>query len=76
MTQRSKAAQQFGHTIYRSWLHCISTIAKEEGMAALWQGTLPRLVWVGASSAVWYGTYQTVKQAISAKRETPLNETP
>lgn len=68
MTQKSQALSQQGMQIYRGWLHCMTTMVKEEGVLSLWKGTLPRLVWVGASSAIWYGTYQAVKQSISSKR--------
>lgn len=64
MTQRGKA----GVTMYNGWLHCMQTIIREEGALALWKGTLPRLVWVGASSAIWYGTYQAARQGMSARR--------
>lgn len=42
----------------------MSSIVSEEGLVALWKGTLPRLVWVGASSAIWYGTYQAVRHTL------------
>ena len=68
MTQRVQGVEKYGVTVYRGWLHCISTMIKEEGVLSLWKGTLPRLIWVGASSAIWYGTYMCVKQAISTQR--------
>lgn len=55
-------------TVYRGWVHCMSTMVKEEGLLSLWKGTLPRLLWVGMSSAIWYGTYQAVRQGISKRR--------
>lgn len=67
MTQRVRGVQH-GTTIYNGWLHCMKTIIREEGPIALWKGTVPRLVWVGASSAIWYGTYQAVRQGISTRR--------
>lgn len=67
MTQNTKGMQKVGVTVYRGWIHCMSTMIREEGVLALWKGTLPRLVWVGASSAVWYGTYQAVRQRISTR---------
>lgn len=67
MTQRVREAQP-GVTIYRGWLDCIRTMVREEGVAALWKGTVPRLIWVGASSAIWYGTYQTTRQAMETRR--------
>lgn len=70
MTQKVRIASTTttSQTIYKGWVHCMHTIIREEGPAALWKGTLPRLVWVGASSAIWYGTYQAVRQNMSARR--------
>lgn len=67
MTQRVGAST--GVTVYTGWMDCMRTIIKEEGAIALWKGTLPRLVWVGASSAIWYGTYQAVRQSMAARAE-------
>eukprot|EP00177_Eucheuma_denticulatum_P000709 GFKZ01001275.1.p1 GENE.GFKZ01001275.1~~GFKZ01001275.1.p1 ORF type:complete len:231 (-),score=31.73 GFKZ01001275.1:358-1050(-) len=67
MTQKLRNMQQ-GMTLYNGWLHCMKTIIREEGPVALWKGTIPRLVWVGASSAIWYGTYQAARQTISSRR--------
>lgn len=69
MTQRVRGAvSDVTVTVYTGWLHCVKTMVKEEGVAALWKGTLPRLVWVGASSAVWYGTYQMTREALGKRR--------
>lgn len=67
MTQKLRGAQH-GITLYNGWVHCMKTIIQEEGVVALWKGTLPRLVWVGASSAIWYGTYQATRQSMAARR--------
>lgn len=63
MTQRMT-----GVGAYKGWWDCVYRIAKEEGVRSLWKGTLPRLVWVAASSAVWYGTYQTARQNLGKRR--------
>lgn len=68
MTQRA-GGRLPAITVYRGWLHCMTTIVREEGFTALWKGTVPRLVWVGASSAIWYGTYQAVRQGLSRPKE-------
>eukprot|EP00737_Agarophyton_chilense_P004613 gb/GEZJ01005951.1/.p1 GENE.gb/GEZJ01005951.1/~~gb/GEZJ01005951.1/.p1 ORF type:complete len:230 (+),score=20.03 gb/GEZJ01005951.1/:615-1304(+) len=68
MTQRMKGIRP-GITMYHGWLHCMRTIVREEGSLALWKGTLPRLVWVGASSAIWYGTYQAVRHSMSQRKQ-------
>lgn len=71
MTQQKVAGAvgNQGVTIYRGWVHCMQTIIKEEGVRSLWKGTIPRLVWVGASSAIWYGTYQAARQAMGKRRK-------
>lgn len=68
MTQRALSTQSYNVTLYRGWLHCLITMVKEEGIPVLWRGSLPRLFWVGASSAIWYGTYQAVRQGLSNRQ--------
>lgn len=75
MTQRAAtAAGAAGETLYRNWGHCVRVMVREEGVAALWKGTLPRLIWVGASSAIWYGTYQTARHAFARRRVRRVRE--
>lgn len=37
---------------YNGWIHCGKTIAKEEGIAALWKGLLPRLARLAPGQAI------------------------
>lgn len=62
-------------TFYRNWAHCVRVMLREEGVTSLWKGTAPRLLWVSASSALWYGTYQITKSALVRRRisRTALN---
>lgn len=76
MTQRIRGPPNSGLTMYRGWLHCFSTMVKEEGVMALWKGTLPRLIWVGASSAIWYGTYQAARQSMTTRRKSLQSSQP
>ncbi len=55
-------------TLYRNWAHCARIMLREEGVTSLWKGTVPRLVWVSASSALWYGSYQITKRALARRR--------
>lgn len=67
MTQRAlstNSAQLAGKTIYKGWLNCLQTIAKEEGALALWKGGNLRLLWVGVGSALWFSTYEAAKRSI------------
>ncbi|CDF38645.1 unnamed protein product [Chondrus crispus] len=73
MTQRLRTSSP-GVTLYKGWVHCVQTIVKEEGSMALWKGTLPRLVWVGASSAIWYGTYQAARQSMMTRRQNEVKK--
>ncbi len=41
-----------GATVYRGFLHALRTIAKEEGVAALWKGLLPRLLRLAPGQAI------------------------
>jgi Mitochondrial carrier protein len=66
-----------GVTLYTSWPHCARTIFREEGVTAFWKGSVPRLVWVAGSGAIWYSTYATVAQLLARRqREKRLRNQP
>jgi hypothetical protein len=66
--QRAGSLLKPGITLYKGWRHGLVTIVKEEGVAALWKGSFPRLVWVAGSGAIWYSTYATVSQIIARRK--------
>lgn len=68
LTQRRLGLQE-GVTFYRNWAHCLKTIAMEESPRALWKGSIPRLVTVSVSSALWLGFYTFVKQQLRNRDE-------
>lgn len=68
LTQRRLGLQP-GITFYRNWAHCLRTVAREEGPRALWKGSVPRLVTVSVSSALWLGFYTFVKQQLRERSD-------
>ena len=38
-----QASGQSGDMQYKGFMHCLTSIAKTEGLAALWKGIVPRL---------------------------------
>lgn len=37
---------------YRGFLHCLTTVAREEGVLALWKGMTPRLIRIPTGQAI------------------------
>lgn len=68
LTQRRVAAAG-GAVYYRSWAHCVRTIAREEGRGALFKGSIPRLTTVALSSSLWLAVYAVVKDALVAREK-------
>lgn len=74
MTQQRHSFGKSGVTYYKNWVHGLRTIVREEGLQALWKGSIPRLVWVAGSGAIWYGTYATVRQHMQQRKRLVANE--
>jgi len=53
---------------YTSWLDAFRRTVTEEGVLALWKGTIPRMVWVAAGSAIWYSVYENARLYISKNK--------
>jgi len=49
---------------YLGFKHAVKTIVREEGFAALWRGTFPRMVYAAPAAGLCWGTYETVKSAL------------
>lgn len=47
--------------LYGNWLHCIGRTIRQEGIAGLYRGVVPRTVYVAASIAMFIFTFETVK---------------
>lgn len=50
-----------GERRYAGTVDCLRTIARAEGLSALWRGLAPRVAYTALKSALWYGTYETVR---------------
>mmetsp|Transcript_9160 Transcript_9160/g.27577 ORF Transcript_9160/g.27577 Transcript_9160/m.27577 type:complete len:319 (+) Transcript_9160:122-1078(+) len=57
---------------YANWLDAFTRTVREEGILALWKGTLPRMVWVAAGSALWYSVYENMRLHISRTKTNRL----
>lgn len=57
VTQQRSGLKVGGEVWYRNWRHCAREIVRTEGVRALFKGSLPRLVTVSVSSALWLGAY-------------------
>ncbi|XP_022200923.1 mitochondrial thiamine pyrophosphate carrier [Nilaparvata lugens] len=54
------------HSKYRGTLHCLTTIAKEEGVLGLWRGHLPAQFLSAIYGFVQFQTYEVLKQKLSS----------
>ncbi|KAI5476445.1 mitochondrial carrier protein, S-adenosylmethionine transporter [Pseudohyphozyma bogoriensis] len=45
----------------------ISTIYREEGLAALWSGVVPRVIWISLGGAVFLGVYEAAKKTLNGR---------
>ena len=57
--------QQAGVPLYRGVLATMRRVAQEEGVAALFSGTVPRVLWISLGGAIFFGGYETTKALIT-----------
>lgn len=67
-TRLMTSAADGGGADYRGWCDAVARIAREEGVLALWKGIAPRLAWVTLGSAVWYGTYESLRVVLEQQQ--------
>jgi solute carrier family 25 (mitochondrial citrate transporter), member 1 len=61
---------------YKGMVHCASTIAKEEGVSALWKGNIPTMLRQGINQLLLFGTYDMMKKAFfGLERDAPISAT-
>ncbi|OQR90193.1 Mitochondrial Carrier (MC) Family, partial [Achlya hypogyna] len=60
-------AQELGTKRYAGMLDCFQKVAREEGVAALFRGTLPNLVRVVPYSAVMFASYEAAKKFLTTE---------
>lgn len=53
---------------FRSWMHCLTTTVRSEGLLALGKGLAPRLIWLAPQSAVSMMFYEIFKRMLSRRR--------
>lgn len=59
----AKTRIMLGESKSRSFPATIAAVARDEGVAALWKGVGPRVMWITIGGALFFGTYETVKSA-------------
>ncbi|KAI0492146.1 hypothetical protein KFK09_026412 [Dendrobium nobile] len=50
---------------YGGLLSCTNTIIKEEGLAALWKGIGPRVLWIGIGGSIFFGVLEKTKALLA-----------
>lgn len=61
---------------YKSLSHCATTIAREEGVMALWKGNIPTMLRQGINQLLLFGTYDGLKKMLyGLEREAPISPT-
>ena len=65
-TDESENAETLQKTFYKGLIDCMVKITKEEGVRALWSGTLPSLILV-FNPAIHWAVYETLKSNMSNK---------
>lgn len=64
MGQEAKKGQEVK---YKGFVHCITTVAKEEGVAALWKGLTPRLMRLAPGQAITWTVVMKVQGFFEAR---------
>lgn len=52
---------------YEGILHCVNTIAREEGASTLFKGIGPRVLWIGIGGSIFFGVLERTKKLVAAK---------
>ena len=66
MRRGNALATDFG---YRGFLDGLRVASRQEGVLALWQGLLPRMVTKATGSTIWYTTYMEVREWLCHSRQ-------
>ncbi|XP_022851295.1 S-adenosylmethionine carrier 1, chloroplastic/mitochondrial-like isoform X1 [Olea europaea var. sylvestris] len=57
---------------YKGILHCVSTIAREEGSSVFFKGMGPRVLWIGIGGSIFFGVLERTKLLLAQKH--PLEQ--
>ena len=55
---------------YRGMVHCLVSLVREEGVAALYQGISPALIRQAVYGTIKFGLYYSAKETLSSVTET------
>lgn len=53
--------------LYNGMIACFQTVLQQEGVRGLFAGMAPRLALIAFGGAIYFGVYETVKQAVSSQ---------
>lgn len=62
MAQHPSAAK-----LYNNWLHCLVRTVRQDGIASIYRGVVPRTLYMGASVALFMVTFDKLRQAAEGK---------
>ncbi|CAE7734638.1 SAMC1 [Symbiodinium sp. KB8] len=54
---------------YTGVWHGLTTVAREEGVAALFSGIVPRVMWISLGGAIFIGSFEEFRRRLTAKPE-------
>lgn len=66
--RRQAASQGTADVQYKGFFHCLTSIAKTEGMAALWKGIVPRLARTPPGQAIVWSVSDQITGFFEARR--------